>query len=268
VNPQSILHAHGRSFWWAGWLLPATARDACARLYAVCRTLDDWVDRSPPELARSALDATTAALATARLPDALSGWMSASEVRAHAPNLVELCTGLRHDLDGPNTLADEAALLEYASLVAGSVGEMMARTLGVNDPDAIQPARDLGVAMQLTNIARDVFEDANAKRIYLPATWLGRLDLQALASGDKAVAAELAPVLARLLALADSYYLRGRAGLHFLPRRARLGIGVAARLYQAIGGRVLQALEQQRYHQRVVVGPGQKLVLIARELLP
>jgi len=267
MNAAQLLRTHGRSFWWASWLLDQATRERCARLYGLCRSLDDWADREPNALALSRLSNVRATLAAGALPAELVGFLSPSEITQHADNLQELIDGLLSDLKTPVALADQAELLVYAERVAGSVGEMMARSLGAADPQAIRPARDLGLAMQLTNIARDVHEDAVQGRVYLPANWLpAGLKCAALATPSADVAAALKPVLERLLALAAQYYQSGRNGLPFLPSRARRAIGVAARLYEAIGPAALRGLEHGRYGQRALVSAPHKVLLLLREL--
>jgi phytoene synthase len=141
--------------------------------------------------------------------------------------------GLRGDL-GAVALADEAALERYAFRVAGTVGLMMCDVLGVEAASARRAAVDLGIAMQFTNIARDVVEDARAGRRYLPATWLD-LSPRRLARPDGAARRMAAPAVARLLDRAEARYAGGWRGFSHLPRSARPGIAAAAALYRAIG---------------------------------
>jgi len=163
-------------------------------------------------------------------------------------------------------VADVSSLLRYAYGAAGTVGIMMCAVLGVRDPAALPFAVDLGIAMQLTNIARDVAEDALCDRVYLPAAWLPP------GYGPEAVARSPAPAFAaigRILGLADRYYRSADCGLGYLPASARRGIRAAAGLYEAIGPTVLRAGPSAlATGRRAVVSDWRKPLLLARCLAP
>jgi 15-cis-phytoene synthase len=127
----------------------------------------------------------------------------------------------------------------YAVRVAGTVGVMMSLLMGVRDESALARACDLGVAMQLTNIARDIGEDARAGRLYLPLEWLEQagIDAQAFLAAP-AHSPALGGVVARLLEDADRLYRRAETGIEALPRRCRPGIRAARWLYAEIGREV------------------------------
>lgn len=145
-----------------------------------------------------------------------------------------LLDGLRRD-QGTVAIADEDALRRYAYQVAGSVGVMMAAVLGLEDRRGFARAIDLGIAMQFTNIARDVAEDARRRRRYLPTNWFE----PALAPQSTADLARYEPAIRqatrRLLAMAEPYYASGEAGLSLLPPCVRPGIRIAAWVYRDIG---------------------------------
>jgi len=145
----------------------------------------------------------------------------------------ELVEGVRRDL-GEVRIADEGELLRYCYRVASTVGIMICHVMGV-PRDGLRFAVDLGVAMQLTNIARDVEEDAAAGRVYLPGTWIDAERVFAAAGGDGGAARRVARSVGDLLDLADRYYRSADRGMHYLPRAARPGILAASRNYEAIG---------------------------------
>ena len=136
-------------------------------------------------------------------------------------------------------------LLIYSYRVAGTVGLMMSKILMVNDRRALKGAIDLGIAMQLTNIARDVVVDAKMGRRYLPGSWVNDMTpeeiLQAAENPDGENAAIISSAVRRLLALAEDYYASGRRGLSYLPARAHFAIGVAAKVYRQIGIQLLRS---------------------------
>jgi len=176
---------------------------------------------------------------------------------------VTLIDTVMRDLQ-PVRLADEAALMEYAYGAAGTVGEMMCAVLGVNAAQALPFAVDLGMAMQLTNIARDVMADAENGRVYLPATWLpDDVTPGTLPSRAEAVFA----AVKRLLVCADRRYRSGEQGLLFLPPRVRPAIRAAARIYEEIGLRILSKGSAYLAAGRCVVPMHRKMVLLVSSVL-
>ena len=144
----------------------------------------------------------------------------------------ELIAGMASDAETVR-VADEAELLRYCYRAAGTVGLMMCRVLDAREPAAAAHAVDLGIAMQLTNLCRDVADDARMGRRYLPASLVGDLPPGDLIEPSPALRPKVRAAVARLLALAELYYASGEAGLPFLPVRARAGILVAGRVYRA-----------------------------------
>jgi phytoene synthase len=173
-----------------------------------------------------------------------------------------LLEGLAWDAEG-RRYASLADLLDYAARVAGAVGAMMALVMGVRDADAVARACELGMAMQLSNIARDVGEDARAGRLYLPLDWLAAAGIDADAFlASPVFTPALGLVVRRLLDHADALYARGAAGVASLPLACRPGIGAAGRLYAAIGHQVArQGLDSVAC--RAVVPASRKLLVLA-----
>jgi phytoene synthase len=167
----------------------------------------------------------------------------------------------------PVRMANEAELLCYSYRVAGTVGLMMCRVLDVTDPAALAHAVDLGIAMQLTNISRDISEDAEAGRRYLPATLVGELTPDELISPTESLQPLVRSSLEKILDLADQFYQSGELGLPYLPFRARCGILVAARVYGAIGTRLRQR-DCDFWTGRVVVSDWEKGGISLRALMP
>ncbi len=180
--------------------------------------------------------------------------------------VLELVRGLRSDC-GVVAIADEAELLRYAYRVAGTVGVMVAPILGARSRRALPHAIDLGIAMQLTNIARDVRDDAALNRRYLPAAWVGELDAQALIDPSDRTRAVVGAAVLRLLDLADRYYASAEAGLCHLPLGSRFAIAVAARCYRAIGGR-LRSRKPEWWQGWAVVSTPRKCGIALLQALP
>ena len=175
--------------------------------------------------------------------------------------LIHLLDGLLLDRSAM-LINDKAELVAYAYHVAGAVGLLMCPVLGCKNRTAFRFAVDMGIGMQLTNIARDILEDARMGRRYLPESWIGKLSPeQIIGCADNPESQEYKQIQAatdRLLTLADQYYESGRLGLGLLPVRARYGIAVAADVYRAIGTR-LRARQLRWGDGRVVTGNVEKL---------
>jgi phytoene synthase len=265
---------HGsRSFHAASMLLPAPVRDSATALYAFCRLADDAIDEGCAEagvrgraLANLAhrLDAAYAGRPHDNPADRAFAHVVAIH---HIPRAVPeaLLEGFAWDLQGRRyeTLAD---LHDYAARVAGTVGVMMAMLMGVRAPGALARACDLGIAMQLTNIARDVGEDARAGRLYLPLTWLREagIDPQSFVARPGFTPA-VGELVGRLLASADFLYSRGGRGIATLPLFCRPGIDAARRLYAGIG-RQIERAGGDSVNARARVSAPRKLACVARSL--
>lgn len=267
----ALLREGSRSFFAASLLLPASVREPACVLYAFCRIADDAVDVAGGGHAAVAALRERLDCAYAGKPFEIPADRAlAKVVRTHAvPRalLEALIEGFEWDAEG-RRYADRSALHAYAARVAGTVGAMMAVLMGVRDPDAIARACDLGVAMQLTNIARDVGEDARAGRLYLPLDWLREagIDAEAFLAAPRFSPA-LAAIVRRLLDEADQLYARVDAGIARLPSSCRPGINAARLLYAEIG-QVLRRRGCDSISGRAVVSGVAKLALLLRAFRP
>ena len=265
---DAALAAKGRSFHWARRLLGKNHAARATRLYGFCRHLDDLADESTSAAnAREKLDAARISIITGISADPVirDGIRLMKECHISPEIALELIAGVSSDLDTVR-IADEAELCRYCYRVAGTVGIMMCGVLDVRSPVAHAYAVDLGIAMQLTNISRDVAEDAAAGRIYLPASMIGELTPAELIFPSEMLRPRLRECVAALLSMADRYYVSGESGLTYLPLRARCGILVAARVYQAIGTR-LRSADCAFWNGRVVVTDSEKAALTAHALI-
>jgi phytoene synthase len=259
---EATLARQGRSFHWARRLLGATHADRATRLYAFCRRLDDLVDEATsPEEARVALAAADRDIADGRSDDlVLRDGLALMRECGIEPGIVrELIAGMASDAETVRVV-DEAELLRYCYRAAGTVGLMMCRVLDAPEPAAAAHAVDLGIAMQLTNLCRDVAADARMGRRYLPASLVGDIEPSELIDPSPALQPTVRAAVSRLLALAEAYYASGEAGLPFLPVRARAGILVAGRVYRAIGHR-LAASEHAYWQGRAFVPDWRKATI-------
>jgi phytoene synthase len=236
---RAMLANGSRTFLAASMLLPREVREAACALYAFCRMADDEVDGQPQGLdAVAHLRERLASIYSGRPEPIVADRALAVVVRRYdipATLLEALIEGFEWDAQDRryDTLDQVQA---YGARVAGTVGAMMSLLMGVRDPAAVARACDLGVAMQLSNIARDVGEDARMGRLYLPRDWMAEAGIDA----DAWLAAPhfnpaLASVVYRLLRVADDLYKRAGAGVACLPLNCRPGINAARLLYAQIG---------------------------------
>ena len=262
---RTLLRSGSRTFHAASFLLPRRVREPATVLYAFCRLADDSVDIEGSGAAVERLQARLARVYRGT-PEAHPADRALAEVvdrfaiPQHLPEA--LIEGLAWDEAG-RRYQNLHALNAYAARVAGTVGVMMALLMGVREAAPLARAADLGVAMQLTNIARDVGEDARAGRIYLPLDWLSEAGIDAdewLASPRFTPA--LGEVIDRLLAVADELYARANAGIAGLPLNCRPGIRAARLLYDEIG-QELRRRGLNSVTQRSVVPVKRKLRLLA-----
>ncbi len=234
-----LLNAGSKSFYTASLLLPRKVRDAATALYAFCRVADDAIDDSDdPSAALALLTERLDAIYRGRPQAQAADRAFAAVVELHGiPRALPeaLLEGFEWDAGG-RRYADIADVEAYGARVAGTVGAMMALLMGARDADVIARACDMGTAMQLTNIARDVGEDARAGRLYLPESWLREAGLDPDAwLAAPAFSPALGSVIRRLVDHAEALYERGRAGIAHLPLPCRPSMHAARLIYAEIG---------------------------------
>ena len=239
---RRVLEQKARSFRWAAQFLTPETHDDAAILYAFCRLVDDTADEAAnKEEAHGGLWSLEAQLLGDVQPEPLMALFldMAERVDLDLEIARELIIGVRSDLDEV-CVQDDVELLRYCYRVAGTVGLMMCAVLGVNASEALPFAVDLGVAMQLTNICRDVAEDARMGRVYIPATRLNREGITpADLLGGVVDREALSRVVSDLIEMSDHYYASADKGLRYIPSRSRFAILVASRVYRAIGVQLL-----------------------------
>ncbi len=242
---RAAIRTGSLSFHAASRLLPGRVRDPALALYAFCRLADDAVDEGGQKAAavlrlRDRLDLVYAGRPMNAAPDrAFAAVVETFRMPRALPEA--LLEGLAWDATG-RRYATLSGLLDYSARVASAVGAMMCVLMGVRDPHALARACDLGAAMQLTNIARDVGEDARAGRLYLPTDWLGEagIDPEGFLAAPRATP-ELRDIVRRLLWEAGKLYFRAEAGIAALPADCRPGIFAARHIYDGIGRAVARA---------------------------
>jgi 15-cis-phytoene synthase len=270
---RATIERVARTFALAARLLPRAVREDVDLLYLVLRTLDDLVDLEggrdggPRSADAEARLAAVEAWAHRTAPDQPTRETRILDdlARRHPvlprEAVADFTAGMRQDLGGPR-ITTEADLDVYCYRVAGTVGRLMAAILGGVDPEADGAARSLGIAMQRTNIIRDVDEDLANGRIYLPAETMARHGIgpATLATADRRA------LLADEIARADAAYAAGAAGIPRL-RHGRRSIRAATVLYQEILRQVERDGLGARRPHRAVVPRARKAWLVLRTLV-
>ena len=269
---ERTLAAGSKTFHLASRFLPNRVRQPTLALYAFCRHADDAVD----DAGNAGAARIAVADLRARVDRVFSGRPGEALVERAFTEVVEryripralpdaLVEGMEWDAAG-RRYEDIAALRAYGVRVAGSVGIMMSLIMGTRDPEVLARACDLGVAMQLTNIARDVGEDARLGRVYLPLGWLegANVDADEFVKAPQPTRA-IRDLTARLLRDAEVQYARSDAGVGHLPGDCRVAIR-AARLVYADIARSIREADFDSVTRRAFVPAARKAVLVARAL--
>jgi phytoene synthase len=229
MSNKNYMSIYAKSFNWAGFFLPKKIYKKCSSLYDFCRTVDDIADN------QDVLDVKKKNFSIFRKdfinknfnsPIIKNMWNLMNDHEISIKIIEDLFAGVDSDLKEKVVLNSKKDLLIYSYRVAGTVGLMMAKILNVKDKDSMKAAIDLGIAMQLTNIARDVVEDSKNNRFYI------QYDFQ---------------VISNTLDLADLFYNNCFTSIKKIPFNFRFAILVARRVYRKIGDEILKTNNIEGY---------------------
>ena len=266
---REMIRVGSRSFAMASMLFTSKKRDAAFFIYGWCRFCDDQIDQAKDEnFALQALNELTL-----RTRSAFQGEKQSKAVffafqhvtKTHQiPELYaqDLLLGMQMDVQHFHYESFEDLLL-YCYRVAGTVGLMMTHVMGITDLRALKNAVDLGKAMQLTNIARDVQEDFKMGRVYLPESWLREKGIPRAELLSEKYRKDTYALVLRLLEHAETFYQSGNSGLSYLPFRSAVAVSVASCIYREIG-RKLRRLGPQALEQRTIIPTFRKLLLVLK----
>ncbi len=263
---NKLLSAYGKSFHWARYFLGKEAGLQATQLYAFCRYLDDIADQ-PDNLGATKLKSiqnifNNYSYQTGSYPEVDNFLLLKQELNLPVFAVKDLLKGLISD-QGTVLLLNENQLIQYSYKVAGTVGLMMAPILGISSKKAIPFAVDLGIAMQLTNISRDVLEDAELGRRYIPGEWCDDLSapkiVELAKNGTTEDRLKVSAAIKRTLLLAETYYVSGFKGLAYLPPRNHLAILIAGIIYRLIGRRLLNSGTKWWVGRQIVNSTGKLL---------
>ncbi len=235
MTTKNYLSIYAKSFNWSGFFLPKKIYSRCSKLYDFCRTIDNIADQNADlEIKKKELEKFKMKFEQKNQQDSviknMCDLMSESNISKKIVN--DLFDGVKSDLKKEVRIKTEKELLVYSYRVAGTVGLMMAKILGVKKKESLQRAIDLGIAMQLTNIARDVVEDENKNRIYL------------IKNSEDAFLD-----IKKIIYKADSFYDSSFVGIKDIPLNCRFSIIVARRVYRQIGKKILQKKDIGSYRK-------------------
>ena len=241
ITPNSqVLRKNSKSFYFASLFLSKKNFNNCVILYEFCRKIDDIADRNVKnkekriklilcDINNQRYDNN---LAISKLSLLINGKI------INKVNIIELLTGVLMDTKKVS-IKDVKELINYSYLVAGTVGIMMAKLLGSKEDYSFKFAADLGIAMQLTNIMRDLLEDASINRVYYPKSWIN-IEPKEILEQSKATKLKLINATENLNVLANIYYKSAMKGLGFLPIRSRFSILLALLVYKQIGINIIK----------------------------
>jgi len=236
-NFKEVLKDHAKSFYFAGLLLDKKTLNDASILYAFCRQLDDAADEGTDNVTK--LNSLITDYKKSSSENQVNNAFKILQDKYELDQIFidDLMKGIKADLsfEQPDNLKE---LIIYSYQVAGTVGGLMAKILGANDQNAWKFAVDLGIGMQLTNIARDIKEDAINKRIYIPKDMLEDVTYQNIL--DDSNKDQVFKATGSILKIADQYYESGLKGIFHIPHKNKFSILVAANLYRSIGDKVLK----------------------------
>ena len=235
MTTKNYLSIYAKSFNWSGFFLPKKIYYKCSVLYDFCRTIDNIADQNKDlEIKKKELEEFRKKFEQKNKNDSVikNMWHLMSERNISKKIVDDLFDGVNSDLKNEVRIETEKELLIYSYRVAGTVGLMMAKIFGVKKKESLQRAIDLGIAMQLTNIARDVVEDEKNNRVYLIKS-----------SNDVFKSIE------NIILKADSFYDSSFEGIRDIPLNSRFSIIVARRVYRQIWKKILDKKDIQNYRR-------------------
>jgi len=228
---SNLLKKHAKSFYWASFFLSRNTLDKCSSLYNFCRTLDDIVDdNNSLRIKRDIFSKFKKDFEKKSLKNQIikDMWSVIDSENISKQIVIDLFDGVETDLEEKVVINSKKDLLVYAYRVAGTVGLMMSKILKVKNKEALKGAIDLGIAMQLTNIARDVCEDKQRNRQYI------KHDFSSIRS---------------IIEDSQAFYEKSFKSISNIPLKSRFSVIVARRVYKKIGDYILKQKNIDNYNK-------------------
>ena len=248
INNKNIIYNNSKTFFWASIFLPKNILNKVINIYSFCRIHDDIVDEGIYE---GSIEETK------ELEEIVKSYGVSEKL------IEELVSGINSDINFKRYRNNDE-LLRYCYKVAGVVGLMMSIALEIKSKEAKYFAIDLGIAMQLTNISRDIIQDFNKNRIYLPEdTGINKDIFNNITSENKI---KIKNSVKNLLIKADIFYNSSLNGLRFIPIKSRVSILIALRIYQAIGHKINKT-GTKFLNENVYITVREKFLIIIKSLI-
>ena len=227
----NLIKKHAKSFYWASFFLSKRTFDKCSSLYYLCRTLDDIVDdKINLEIKREKFKKFKEDFVNKKNDNPIikEMWSIIESENISKKVVIDLFDGVETDLQEKVQINSKKDLLIYSYRVAGTVGLMMSKILRVKNKEAFKGAIDLGIAMQLTNIARDVNEDKNREREYIKPDFSS---------------------VTKTIKESEIFYQKSFNSISSIPMRSRFSVLVARRVYMKIGDYILKQKNTEKYNK-------------------
>ena len=264
LNPSTDLKREGKSFYWASFFLPKSTKINAGILYSICRYFDDIADKHSQDqtlyLKKSIEEIKN------NKNNKVNIFLKKNKI--HKSIFIDLIEGLIFD-QKKIRIQNKEELIKYSYHVAGTVGLMMSKIIGVKNENAAKSAIDLGIGMQLTNIARDVYEDSKMKRIYLPANWIPNISLRNLNNSNEFSSEndeKISEAIHKVISLSEKFYENGFAGMKYIPISSRLGIFIAANVYRGIGIKI-KSNKKKYLRERIYLNFFEKFFITIKSLI-
>jgi phytoene synthase len=257
---ENYIRFYGKSFYWAGKFLEKEVFEDCSTLYAFCRVIDNLVDKKSNSKINVRKFIKDYQSQNSKIQ--VNKEFKKIETKYQIPKkyINDLFYGINLDTK-PVKIKSTKEIIKYSYYVAGTVGAMMSYIFQTSKPQAIKHAINLGIAMQLTNISRDVLKDAYLNRIYLPENMLN----EEITANDiikkKFNKKNLFLVIKKIIFLSEKYYDNGNIGIKYLPKKVKFPIFLASSLYRGIGKKILSSSYNRYFLDRTYLNFMEKIII-------
>lgn len=237
---ENYIRFYGKSFYWAGKFLEKEVFEDCSTLYAFCRVIDNLVDKKSNSKTNVKKFIKDYQSQNSKIQ--VNKEFKKIETKYQIPKkyINDLFYGINLDTKTVK-IKSTKEIIKYSYCVAGTVGAMMSYIFQTSKPQAIKHAINLGIAMQLTNISRDVLKDAYLNRIYLPKNMLNEEITAKDIIKKKFNKKHLFLVIKKIIFLSEKYYDNGNIGIKYLPKKVKFPIFLASSLYRGIGKKIFSS---------------------------
>ena len=237
-----LMRKHGKTFYWASFFLDKSKMQAIYSIYSFCRKVDDMVDEAKtPDIAKKRLLIFMEAWKKGKSHPVINLLSDIPKEKWPNQKLVKnFLNGQISDIKF-SSFKSEKSLISYCYKVAGTVGLMVCDIFGVKDKKMRYFAIDLGIAMQLVNISRDIYEDSLRNRVYMPESLIGKYSAKEIANPNEETARKIDEARKKIIKLANIYFDSASKAIDHLPKGASLAVKLASALYQQIGYQLINA---------------------------